>query len=171
MGCLQEVLHELGEDEVAKRLPWVGTMAGCSEGFEQATSIAFQLLNMVEENAAFQTRRAREIEKGCESEPGLWPNQLRALADSGMSPEEIAAALLTIRIEPVLTAHPTEAKRAAVLEQHRAIHSLLTAREANQLTPLKETTSAIKSRSCSSDSGAPARSSWKNPMWPPSAEA
>lgn len=135
MGCLQEVLHELGEDEVAERLPWVGTMAGCSEGFEQATSIAFQLLNMVEENAAFQTRRAREIEKGCESEPGLWPNQLRALADSGMSPEEIAAALLTIRIEPVLTAHPTEAKRAAVLEQHRAIHGLLTAREANQLTP------------------------------------
>ena len=28
-----------------------------------------------------------------------------------------------VRVESVLTAHPTEAKRAAVLEQHRAIFS------------------------------------------------
>ena len=115
VGSLQEVLRELGENEVADRLPWVGQKEGCCEGFEQAASIAFQLLNMVEENAASRTRLAREIEHGSDSEPGLWPRQLAKLRDSGMEPSDIASALRHIRIEPVLTAHPTEAKRSAVL--------------------------------------------------------
>jgi phosphoenolpyruvate carboxylase len=137
MGCLQEVLRELGENEVADRLPWVGTKSGYTDGFEQATSIAFQLLNMVEEITSSRTRQLREIESGNEAEPGLWPRQLRALADSGMSPKQIAALLPKMRIEPVLTAHPTEAKRSAVLEQHRAIHRLLTIRENGQLSPMQ----------------------------------
>ena len=109
MGCLEEVLRELGENAVADRLPWVGSKeAGC-EGFEQATSIAFQLLNMVEENAAARTRQLREIESGGEAEPGLWRSRLAELSASGMSPSDIAALLPTLCIEPVLTAHPTEA--------------------------------------------------------------
>ena len=135
MGCLQEVLRELGEDDVADRLPWVGTKADCTEGFEQATSMAFQLLNMVEEIASSRTRTTREMESGDDAEPGLWPRQLSTLLSAGMKPEEIASALPTIRIEPVLTAHPTEAKRSAVLEQHRAIHALLNIRESARLSP------------------------------------
>ncbi len=40
-----------------------------------------------------------------------------------------------IRIEPVLTAHPTEAKRLSVLDQHRAIYQLIQERERALLTP------------------------------------
>jgi phosphoenolpyruvate carboxylase len=36
-----------------------------------------------------------------------------------MSAEQIAETIRHIRVEPVLTAHPTEAKRSSVLEQHR----------------------------------------------------
>lgn len=134
MGCLEEVLRELGENAVADRLPWVGSkQVGC-EGFEQATSIAFQLLNMVEENTAARTRHLREIESGGEAEPGLWRSRFAELSASGMSPSEIAAFLPTLCIEPVLTAHPTEAKRAAVLEQHRALYRLLISREGQSLS-------------------------------------
>lgn len=140
VGSLQEVLRELGETEVADRLPWVGHVEGCCEGFEQASSIAFQLLNMVEENAASRTRLAREIEHGSAAEHSLWPRQLADLHDSGMTPHEIATALRDIRIEPVLTAHPTEAKRSAVLEQHRAIYRLLVGREDTRLSPSQQAT-------------------------------
>jgi len=135
MGCLEEVLRELGEDALADRLPWIGAKQDSCEGVEQAASIAFQLLNMVEENTASQTRQLREIASGSAAEPGLWPSQLRELANSGMTPEQIVALLPTLRIEPVLTAHPTEAKRAAVLEQHRSIYTLLLARENQPQSP------------------------------------
>jgi phosphoenolpyruvate carboxylase len=129
MGCLEEVLRELGAEHVADRLPWNGTLQEACQGFEQAASIAFQLLNMVEENTSTTTRLLREAEGGGSAEPGLWPSQLQALVKAGCSPEEIARLLPTLRIEPVLTAHPTEAKRSAVLEQHRALFFLLTAKE------------------------------------------
>ena len=135
MRCLEEVLRELGENAVADRLPWVGSKETGCEGFEQATSIAFQLLNMVEENTAARTRHLREIESGGEAEPGLWRSRFAELSESGMSPSEIAALLPTLCIEPVLTAHPTEAKRAAVLEQHRALYRLLISREGQFLSP------------------------------------
>jgi len=135
LGCFGEVLRELGEGRVADSLPWSGRCSESCEGFEQAASMAFQLLNMVEENAAAVTRRLREIDLGSAVEPGLWPRQLKELAASGLDAAGIAAALPSIRIEPVLTAHPTEAKRAAVLEQHRALYTLLLAREDSTLSP------------------------------------
>ncbi|MCB0636153.1 MAG: phosphoenolpyruvate carboxylase, partial [Lewinella sp.] len=48
------------------------------------------------------------------------------------SPEVIADSLAEIRVEPVFTAHPTEAKRATVLEHHRTLYKLLVQRE-NQM--------------------------------------
>jgi phosphoenolpyruvate carboxylase len=139
MECLREVLRELGEEKAAELLPWISE--GDAEAkdlpprIEQAYSIAFQLLNMVEENASTQTRRLREIEHGLTDEPGLWGQQLARLKAAGFTGEEVAAALPEVRIEPVLTAHPTEAKRAAVLEQHHAIYLLLTSLENGTLTP------------------------------------
>jgi phosphoenolpyruvate carboxylase len=138
MGCLSEVLGEMGRRDVAERLPWVGSKKGFCEGFEQAASIAFQLLNMVEEITSARSRTLREIDLGPAAEPGLWPRQLSLLSESGMKPAQIAAALPSIRIEPVLTAHPTEAKRSAVLEQHRAIYRLLLAREEASPSPSRQ---------------------------------
>ncbi len=140
MGCLKEVLGELGEDEAATYLPWQEDgvehdINNPPPGIEQAYSIAFQLLNMVEENASTQTRRLREIEHGLGDEPGLWGKELARMKALGMDGAQIAARLPATRIEPVLTAHPTEAKRAAVLEQHRAIYLALTSLENQNLTP------------------------------------
>ena len=81
MGCLKEVLLELGETKAAEFLPWQegGQTHDINEPpprIEQAYSIAFQLLNMVEENASTRTRHLREIEHGLADEPGLWGQQL-----------------------------------------------------------------------------------------------
>ncbi len=140
MECLREVLCELGEDKAAEFLPWQesGRIHDSDEPpprIEQAYSIAFQLLNMVEENASARTRRLREIEHGLAAEPGLWGQQLARLKQAGFTGEEIARFLPSVRVESVLTAHPTEAKRAAVLEQHRDIYRLLTTLENQSLTP------------------------------------
>lgn len=145
MECLREVLDELGEEQAAKFLPWqasgeVHDSKQPPSRIEQAYSIAFQLLNMVEENAASQTRRLREIEHGLTDEPGLWGEQLARVRDAGITPENIVGSLREVRVEPVLTAHPTEAKRAAVLEQHHAIYQLLTSLENKTLTPSQRST-------------------------------
>ena len=57
MKCLKEVLSELDETKAAQFLPWQegGEAHDINEPpprIEQAYSIAFQLLNMVEENAS-----------------------------------------------------------------------------------------------------------------------
>lgn len=140
MGCFREVLLEIGEAEAARCLPWiegseVHDASAPPPKIEQAYSIAFQILNMVEENAATRTRHLREIEHGVADEPGCWGQQLAGLVKAGCNAKQISRALPEIRVEPVLTAHPTEAKRASVLEQHRAIYSLLSSLEDELLTP------------------------------------
>jgi phosphoenolpyruvate carboxylase len=130
------VLRRLGEDKVADHLPWrsEGDVPRLADGtfsdhLGQAYSIGFQLLNLVEENAAAQARRMREEAFGTSAESGLWGDQLARLKKLGLTPAELAEALAEIQVEPVLTAHPTEAKRSTVLEQHRALYLLLVQRE------------------------------------------
>ena len=139
--CLGEVLRELGNEELAAQLPWFGPSAEAGEvgslppQLGLVYSIAFQLLNMVEENAAASMRVLREVSEGLTAERGLWGEQLAKLKQSGVAENVIAQALGKVRVEPVLTAHPTEAKRLAVLDQHRSLFALLTARERENLTP------------------------------------
>jgi len=138
MTCLKEVLEEIGEQETIERLPWLNgeeTGTGGVRGLEQAYSIAFQLLNIVEANAAARTRRLKEIHEGLASLRGFWGDHLNRLKSKGWQPEEIASFLSRVRVEPVFTAHPTEAKRGAVLEQHRSIHHLLAENDRDDLTP------------------------------------
>jgi phosphoenolpyruvate carboxylase len=141
MHCFREVLDELDEQHLANNLPWVNEVRidlTPNPRLCQAYSIAFQLLNMVEENVAAQIRRARESEIGLAGEPGLWADHLRKLKESGISESAIAGQFNKIRVEPVLTAHPTEAKRLAVLEQHRALYSLMVRRENRMWTPQEQ---------------------------------
>ncbi|NTV45968.1 MAG: hypothetical protein HGB11_05505, partial [Chlorobiales bacterium] len=63
--CFQEVLHDLGEDELSRHLPWNGASVTLDqlpnmERAVQAYSIFFHLLNMAEENSAAQYRRTLE---------------------------------------------------------------------------------------------------------------
>jgi phosphoenolpyruvate carboxylase len=137
--CFYEVLHDVGETEVAQVLsPAVGTQGAIrSQAAAQAQSIAFQLLNLAEENAAAQHQRAVETRDGLAAVPGGWGSAVRSLKERGISGAEIAAALPAIRVEAVLTAHPTEAKRATALGCHRELYLLLVRSENQMWTPLE----------------------------------
>ncbi len=103
----------------------------------QALSIVFQLLDIVEENTANQFRRRAEDPRRQEGEPGLWLYNLADLRQRGFSEAELRAAIDQVSVEPVLTAHPTEAKRATVLEHHRAIYLLLVERDNRRFTEVE----------------------------------
>jgi len=160
IAAFRELLTELEEPGVAQALPWrrlddgadgpgdpeaAGIVPSADEALiwpearaerrSQAYSIAFQLLNQAEENAVAQQRRTDEAAGRLGGEAGSWENSFRMLADHGYTDADIAAALPEIRVEPVFTAHPTEAKRASVLHHHRALYRLLVERENQMWTP------------------------------------
>ncbi len=143
LECLYEVLIELGEEEAAAIMPWrtatvvpvkrVSTERAC-----QLYAIVFQLLGMVEENAAVQVRRVMEAGKGPSFERGLWGNTILRLKSAGFDEKTIASFFSQVHVEPVLTAHPTEAKRATVIVKHRALYLLMVKRENSILTPAEQ---------------------------------
>lgn len=151
----RQVLEELHEDEVAAMLPnGLSGSAGqepemkerVAEGEEsiavsesktllpgekliQALSISFQLMNLVEENATVQFRRRLENQSGMTAIRGSWAETFHRLMQKGLDEEQIARVLPTLRVMPVLTAHPTEAKRVSVLDLHRELYLLLVKKE------------------------------------------
>jgi len=128
LEAFAEMLRDLGHADLAAHLPWLSTTPPVGEAPSRlglAYAVAFQLLNMVEENAAGAMRELREEHEGLTAEHGLWGSQLARLKSAGVTEEQIAAQLPRVRVEPVLTAHPTEAKRLAVLDHHRALYALL----------------------------------------------
>ena len=127
ISCLSDALESLGEEELIPYLPWTGSVpeGQLPEGTQQLYSVGFQLLNMVEERVAAAIRREREKELGAESIRGLWPRALKDMTEAGLKPEEIIDVLGDVNVQPVLTAHPTEAKRSSVRERHRALYDQL----------------------------------------------
>jgi phosphoenolpyruvate carboxylase len=91
----------------------------------QAQGIWFQLLSIAEQNAAMRTRREIERGRGRDQLRGTFSNVLAEAASSGIGGGEIQRLLGSLRIRPVLTAHPTESKRVTVLEKYRKIYLLL----------------------------------------------
>ncbi len=140
MARLREMLEDTGEKDVAKRLPFVGEepVSVREPADVAALTLAFQLLNLIEENASAQARRQREESQGLLREPGLWGQNLRQLVELGLSAREIADGIAKVCVEPVLTAHPTEAKPADVLGQQRALYLLLVRRENQMWTPSEQ---------------------------------
>jgi phosphoenolpyruvate carboxylase len=96
------------------------------------------LLNIVEERAASQVRRLREKKHGPEAEKGLWPDNLAAMRSMGLGETELLEVLREVLVEPVLTAHPTEAKRETVGELHREIYGLMNRHENAAYTPREQ---------------------------------
>lgn len=138
LHCFKEVLEELDETLLAQRIPWIYPKEGPNDTISDdgkslhMYSICFQLLNIVEVNGAVQNRRNKEEQNGIGSINGLWPKELKDLMHQGISSQEMLANMGNVHIEPVLTAHPTEAKRPVVLEHYRQLYLLMVKRE-NQM--------------------------------------
>lgn len=150
IGCAREVLQEIGEPEIAELLQHpipADAATAHPDKAAQALSIAFQLMNLVEENASNQASRARESQQGVASDPGMWGYWLKRIQDANASDEQLLETVRKSSIEPVLTGHPTEAKRWSVLDYHREIYTFLVRLENQMYTPAEreEMRDSIKS--------------------------
>jgi len=136
-NCFIDMLRDLGEEDVIRKLEGDHDAKADPDKLSKAFSLYFQLITIVEENAAVQLRRKLENMHGPVRISGLWGRILHDLKKTGHKAEDIAAALPDICIEPVLTAHPTESKRSTVIDQLRAIYLLMVKRE-NQVWTTNE---------------------------------
>ena len=101
----------------------------------QAQGMWFQLLSLAEQNAAMRQRRQTEVERGPDQVRGTFAHVVAGAAACGTRADDVRALLARLRIRPVITAHPTEAKRVTVLEKHRRIYRRLVDLEAPRWTP------------------------------------
>lgn len=133
LGCLRDALASAGETELLPFMPWSGKEPAPGaippDDLPKLYSIGFQLLNMIEERVAAEIRREREKALGADSIRGLWPQALRDLKAMDLKPEEILTVLRDVHVEPVLTAHPTEAKRESVRARQRSLYDELVRNE------------------------------------------
>jgi phosphoenolpyruvate carboxylase len=74
--------------------------------------------------------------------------------------------LAGLRVRPVITAHPTEAKRVTVLEKHRRIYRRLVDLESPRWTPRERTALIDQLRNDIELLWTPASSDWKNRPFP-----
>jgi len=142
LNCFKEVLEENNQQKLVGLLPWLNSTVPSdpdltSNEYIHMMSMCFQLLNLVEVNGAVQSRRHKEDEDMAQVN-GLWANQFQYLKSQGISESQILKVLPKILVEPVLTAHPTEAKRAVVLQEYRELYLLLVKRENQMYTRIEQ---------------------------------
>ncbi len=134
LHCFKEVLIENNEEELASCIPWFcNTSESDTTKFTQKHfhmySVCFQMLNLAETNGAVQNRRKVEEENTLSAINGLWADCFKILKKEGIQQSQILQVFSDIEVEPVLTAHPTEAKRPVILKKYRELYLLLVKRE------------------------------------------
>lgn len=119
------VLRDLGEDTLAAAVEGraldASTLEREGDRLVQATSIVFQLLTLAEDVALLRAEASRATWRDAPS--STLRSALGELATSGAA--AVDEALGRTSVEIVLTAHPTEARRATVLELHARLRALV----------------------------------------------
>ncbi len=87
----------------------------------RAFTAYFHLVNVAEENHRLRTRHSRRPEAGDRPRRGSVGEALAQAAAAGVSAEHVADVVERLAIEPVFTAHPTEARGRTVLERLRRL--------------------------------------------------
>ncbi len=107
------------------------------ERLVRSFSTYFQVVNLAEK--IHRIRRRRDyLRSGSLPQPGSLVDALERLRRAGLGAEEVGELLGRLEIEPVFTAHPTEATRRAILEKHQSIARRLVERMNPMRTPPEE---------------------------------
>lgn len=107
----------------------------------RAFAIYFQLVNIAEQNHRIRRKRDYERSAGEAIQTGTIEASVKELKEQGFSYYEVEEILAGMSLELVMTAHPTEAMRRAILDIHKRIaddvaqldNPTLTLREREQL--------------------------------------
>lgn len=108
-----------------------------AEDLVRSFSAWFQLVNLAEQVHRVRRRLTYEADES-RPVPGSVHATLARLRDAGVSADQVAAALSRIRLEPVFTAHPTEAVRRTLLDKEKHIARKLVERIEAPSTPVEE---------------------------------
>ena len=142
MDILAEVLAE--EVKYTDSIPWREKQviqrpvdADDMASMAQLQAVCFEVLNLVEERTATVVRQRRRKDFGQAAERGMWGRVIDQLKEAGFSQQQVLDGLKEIKVTPVLTAHPTEAKRPTVRERHLAIYKDLVRWDRNLDDPVK----------------------------------
>ncbi|GAB2587816.1 phosphoenolpyruvate carboxylase [Dyella jejuensis] len=105
-------------DELAESL--AGLDAAAAEALARAFAAYFQAVNTAER--VHRIRRRRDYQRtGDTAQPESLLDVLQRLKEQGASADEVLEWLYKLKVEPVFTAHPTEAIRRSLLEKEQAI--------------------------------------------------
>ena len=142
LGIFAEMLQEQNEAPLAA---YIQQFTSANQNFPdshkeeekwaRAIGMVFQLMNLVEENAAVQYRRNLETHESLAAVRGSWGETFKLGKEWGLSQGDWESITGSIELRPVLTAHPTEAKRITILKIHRELYLLLVKLENQQWTP------------------------------------
>lgn len=144
IDCYLEMLARINENELISLIKTDSKVAIANlnslstEKIIQAFSIYFQLMTLVEENAATQYRRKLENQEKSTAIRGSWAETFKIWKDDGISEEKMLTAISKTTVIPVITAHPTEAKRVTVIEIHRELYLRLVQRENTSLSKMEQ---------------------------------
>jgi phosphoenolpyruvate carboxylase len=95
-----------------------------AEALSAAFTLYFQLVNLAEEHDTVRRLRA-EQKRGADVVEGTPVAAVEWLAERGWSADRVAVLINRMRVSPVLTAHPTEARRRTMLTALRRCYRLL----------------------------------------------
>lgn len=101
----------------------------------RAFSIFFDLANLAEDRHRSRVLCLRETASDPEPQQESITAAIQKLARSAVDPTDLQELLLKLTIEPVFTAHPTEAKRKSLRERVRDIREHLNQLDSQLLTP------------------------------------
>ncbi|ALS26222.1 phosphoenolpyruvate carboxylase [Paenibacillus sp. 32O-W] len=87
----------------------------------RAFAIYFQLVNIAEQNHRIRRKRDYERSAGESVQPGSIEDAVQTLKHKNISIDDVKSIINSISLELVMTAHPTEATRRAVLDIHKRI--------------------------------------------------
>jgi phosphoenolpyruvate carboxylase len=108
-----------------------------AETLVRAFATYFEVVNLAER--IHRIRRRRDyLRSASDPQEGSLADMARRLTAAGVTPAQTATLLQRLRIEPVFTAHPTEATRRTLLEKEQVIGRLLVERLDPSRTPDEE---------------------------------
>ncbi|MGK2859411.1 MAG: phosphoenolpyruvate carboxylase [Thermoanaerobaculia bacterium] len=114
----------------------------------KAFATYFQLINLAEDQQRVRVLCERETDAEAETRPmaETLAAAFATLRDGGATPAKIGEIVESLRVVPVLTAHPTEARRRTVLGKLERLRSALERLDADDCAPSekRETIEAIR---------------------------
>ncbi len=92
------------------------------------------LANIAEQHHRVRRHREYQRQAGTKPQPGSCDEVFGRLRESGITADQLHAAVTSLHIELVLTAHPTEVVRRTLLQKYARIDALLAQRDHDDLT-------------------------------------